>query len=90
MGPIWFEIRDLVFQITERLVICIYRSYSFVLFFDIVGNQLGQVSWGALDDVVMGGVSESTFVVDSTGGERGGPTGIFRGHGFFLLLANFP
>ncbi|CAA6671485.1 unnamed protein product [Spirodela intermedia] len=47
--------------------------------FGFDGNQLGQVSWGALDDVVMGGISESTFVVDSTGGENGGPTGVFKG-----------
>ncbi|KAF9590630.1 hypothetical protein IFM89_035948, partial [Coptis chinensis] len=35
--------------------------------------------WGVLDDVVMGGVSESTFQVEPTGSESGGPTGIFKG-----------
>ncbi|KAJ7000100.1 protein HIGH CHLOROPHYLL FLUORESCENCE PHENOTYPE 173 [Populus alba x Populus x berolinensis] len=34
---------------------------------------------GALDDVVMGGVSESTFIIDTTGGEKGGPAGLFKG-----------
>ncbi|XP_057949330.1 uncharacterized protein LOC131144612 isoform X2 [Malania oleifera] len=38
-----------------------------------------ELAWGALDDVVMGGVSESTFQIDTTGGENGGPTGLFRG-----------
>ncbi|XP_075496799.1 protein HIGH CHLOROPHYLL FLUORESCENCE PHENOTYPE 173, chloroplastic [Primulina tabacum] len=37
------------------------------------------VTWGALDDVVMGGVSQSSFQVDPNGSESGGPTGIFRG-----------
>ncbi|KZV23743.1 hypothetical protein F511_33751 [Dorcoceras hygrometricum] len=37
------------------------------------------VTWGALDDVVMGGVSESSFLIDPSGSESGGPTGIFRG-----------
>lgn len=36
-------------------------------------------AWGALDDVVMGGVSESSLQVDLTGGEGGGATGVFRG-----------
>ncbi|XP_042515344.1 uncharacterized protein LOC122089711 [Macadamia integrifolia] len=38
-----------------------------------------ELPWGALDDVVMGGVSRSTFQVDPTGGENGGPTGLFKG-----------
>ncbi|KAA8519616.1 hypothetical protein F0562_013939 [Nyssa sinensis] len=42
-------------------------------------NSFRELTWGALDDVVMGGVSESTFQIDSTGGENGGPTGIFKG-----------
>jgi hypothetical protein len=36
-------------------------------------------AWGALDDVVMGGISESGFQVDRTGGENGGPVGVFKG-----------
>lgn len=35
--------------------------------------------WGALDDVVMGGASESTFQIDPSGNEDGRPTGIFKG-----------
>lgn len=42
-------------------------------------NLYVELPWGALDDVVMGGVSESTFQVDPTGSETGGPTGLFKG-----------
>ncbi len=35
--------------------------------------------WGPLDDVVMGGVSESGFAVVSGAGEDGQPAGIFSG-----------
>lgn len=35
--------------------------------------------WGPLDDVVMGGVSESGFAVVSGAGENGQPAGIFSG-----------
>ncbi|KAM7505851.1 hypothetical protein LguiB_004755 [Lonicera macranthoides] len=42
-------------------------------------NSYQELAWGALDDVVMGGVSESSFHIDPTGGENSGPTGIFRG-----------
>ncbi|XP_022893730.1 uncharacterized protein LOC111408159 [Olea europaea var. sylvestris] len=38
-----------------------------------------ELAWGALDDVVMGGVSESTFQIDPNGGENGRPTGVFKG-----------
>lgn len=44
-----------------------------------IDNTFKDLPWGALDDVVMGGVSESNFLVDLTGGENGGPTGIFKG-----------
>lgn len=43
------------------------------------GNLFRELPWGALDDVVMGGVSEGTFQVDPNGGENGTPTGIFKG-----------
>ncbi|KAL9233981.1 hypothetical protein vseg_008909 [Gypsophila vaccaria] len=50
------------------------------LIFGLEGNSFKDLPWGALDDVVMGGVSQSTFVIDPKGGEEGGPTGIFRGN----------
>jgi hypothetical protein len=50
------------------------------------GDSYRQLSWGALDDVVMGGVSESTFQIDPNGSESGGPTGVFKG--MYQLLAN--
>ncbi|OIW19250.1 hypothetical protein TanjilG_20375 [Lupinus angustifolius] len=49
------------------------------LLFGLEGNNFQQLSWGSLDDVVMGGVSESTFQIDPSGGEKGGPTGVFKG-----------
>lgn len=33
-----------------------------------------ELAWGALDDVLMGGMSESTFQIDLSGGENGRPT----------------
>lgn len=36
--------------------------------------------WGPLDDVVMGGVSESGFQVRSGAGEQGQAAGIFSGN----------
>ncbi|CAK7350378.1 unnamed protein product [Dovyalis caffra] len=50
-----------------------------VLLFGCEDNGFRDLAWGALDDVVMGGVSESTFLIDTTGGENGGPTGVFKG-----------
>ncbi|KAF1867211.1 hypothetical protein Lal_00049640 [Lupinus albus] len=49
------------------------------LLFGLEGNNFQQLSWGSLDDVVMGGVSESNFQIDPSGGEKGGPTGVFKG-----------
>ncbi|KAK6264578.1 hypothetical protein SCA6_020012 [Theobroma cacao] len=49
------------------------------LLFGFEGQSSKELSWGALDDVVMGGVSESTFQIDWTGGESGKPTGLFKG-----------
>ncbi|KAG5029525.1 hypothetical protein JHK87_013039 [Glycine soja] len=49
------------------------------LLFGFEGKNYRQLPWGALDDVVMGGVSESTFQIDPSGGENGVPTGIFKG-----------
>uniref|UniRef100_A0A0E0JXS9 NAD(P)-binding domain-containing protein n=1 Tax=Oryza punctata TaxID=4537 RepID=A0A0E0JXS9_ORYPU len=48
------------------------------LLFGGTGNLSGKIVWGALDDVVMGGVSESTFQIQPTGSETGGPTGLFK------------
>lgn len=49
------------------------------LVFGFSDNSSRELAWGPLDDVVMGGVSESSFLIDSTGGENGGATGIFKG-----------
>ncbi|KAL3851411.1 hypothetical protein ACJIZ3_013293 [Penstemon smallii] len=49
------------------------------LVFGFEDNSSRELAWGALDDVVMGGVSESTFLIDPSGGENGGPSGVFRG-----------
>ncbi|XP_052201352.1 protein HIGH CHLOROPHYLL FLUORESCENCE PHENOTYPE 173, chloroplastic isoform X1 [Diospyros lotus] len=49
------------------------------LIYGFEGNSSRDLAWGALDDVVMGGVSESTIQFDPTGGENGGPTGVFKG-----------
>ncbi|XP_020250767.1 uncharacterized protein LOC109828146 [Asparagus officinalis] len=49
------------------------------LLFGLKGNLSGKLFWVALDDVVMGGVSESTFQIDPSGSEDGGPTGLFKG-----------
>ena len=59
-----------------------YNLFSIFL----AGINYRQLPWGALDDVVMGGVSESTFQIDPSGGENGGPTGIFKG--MCQILAN--
>ncbi|XP_024316191.1 uncharacterized protein LOC100826457 isoform X2 [Brachypodium distachyon] len=49
------------------------------LLFGFKGNLSGKFVWGALDDVVMGGVSESAFQIQPTGSETGGATGLFKG-----------
>lgn len=49
-----------------------------------LGNLSGEIVWGALDDVVMGGVSESTFQILPTGSESSGPTGLFKGICIFI------
>ncbi|KAH1250840.1 hypothetical protein GmHk_05G013903 [Glycine max] len=54
------------------------------LLFGFEGKNYRQLPWGALDDVVMGGVSESTFQIDPSGGENGVPTGIFKVQVLFL------
>lgn len=59
------------------------RDWLFFLFFPLTpifaDNNSRELAWGALDDVVMGGVSESTFQIDRRGSEIGGPTGVFKG-----------
>lgn len=62
--------------IQQVVIINGLHSFSNLHFAD---NSFKDLPWGALDDVVMGGVSESNFQIDTTGGENGGPTGIFRG-----------
>ncbi|KAF9587733.1 hypothetical protein IFM89_004710 [Coptis chinensis] len=49
------------------------------LLFGFQDNLSADSPWGALDDVAMGGVSESTFQVDPTDNESAGPTGLFKG-----------
>ncbi|CAM0946061.1 unnamed protein product [Alopecurus aequalis] len=49
------------------------------LLFGFKGNLSGNFVWGALDDVVMGGVSESAFQIQPTGSETGEATGLFKG-----------
>lgn len=66
---------------------CIYNLFQLILIeilLFLADNNFRELPWGALDDVVMGGVSESTFQIDPKGGENGGPTGLFKG----LLLSN--
>ncbi|KAJ8761838.1 hypothetical protein K2173_005410 [Erythroxylum novogranatense] len=49
------------------------------LLFGCEDNTFKDLPWGALDDVVMGGVSQSTFQIDTSGGENGEPIGLFKG-----------
>ncbi|XBI99367.1 hypothetical protein VPH35_019454 [Triticum aestivum] len=49
------------------------------LLFGFKANLCGKFVWGALDDVVMGGVSESAFQIQPTGSETGEATGLFKG-----------
>lgn len=66
----------------QNLINAIKGSIGFrcgKLIYGYEGNSSKELAWGALDDVVMGGVSESSFQVDPTGGENGGPTGLFKG-----------
>eukprot|EP00887_Chlorella_sp_A99_P004628 scaffold4.g4628.t1 len=44
-----------------------------------LGLEAGKLDWGSLDDVVMGGASQSRFNVAPRGGEDGGPVGVFDG-----------
>jgi hypothetical protein len=44
----------------------------------LVPDATSAARWGALDDVVMGGVSESSLVLDRAAGEDGGPALVFR------------
>lgn len=63
----------------ENEVVQFRIQIDFVRYFH-AGNSFKELPWGALDDVVMGGVSQSTFQIDLTGGENGGPTGLFKGY----------
>ncbi|XP_063939214.1 protein HIGH CHLOROPHYLL FLUORESCENCE PHENOTYPE 173, chloroplastic isoform X2 [Daucus carota subsp. sativus] len=70
----YIGMKNLINAIKESVA---QRSGKLVFGFD--GDSSRDLPWGALDDVVMGGVSESTFRIDPTGGENGKPTGIFTG-----------
>ncbi|KAI3697830.1 hypothetical protein L6452_30927 [Arctium lappa] len=49
------------------------------LVFGFEDGSSRDLPWGALDDVVMGGVSESSFQIVPNGSENGGSTGLFKG-----------
>lgn len=49
------------------------------LVFGFQDGSSRDLPWGALDDVVMGGVSESSFLIVPNASETGGPTGLFKG-----------
>lgn len=70
----YIGMKNLINAIKESVA---QRSGKLVFGFD--GDSSRDLPWGALDDVVMGGVSESTFRIDPTGGENGKPTGLFTG-----------
>ncbi|CAI9260669.1 unnamed protein product [Lactuca saligna] len=53
------------------------RSGKLVFGFEDGSSRV--LPWGALDDVVMGGVSESSFLIVPNGSETGGSTGLFKG-----------
>eukprot|EP00798_Chlamydomonas_sp_ICE-L_P015251 gene15251-21333_t len=56
-------------------------SLGYTKGFDILlGDDSGPVKWGALDDVVMGGVSQSEMVSIPGAGEDGKPAMVFRGN----------
>ena len=57
----------------------LFLLFFFNLLLLFAGNNSTELTWGALDDVVMGGVSESSFQIDRRGSEIGGPTGVFKG-----------
>eukprot|EP00262_Sarcandra_glabra_P013922 TRINITY_DN394_c0_g1_i1.p1 TRINITY_DN394_c0_g1~~TRINITY_DN394_c0_g1_i1.p1 ORF type:complete len:621 (-),score=100.40 TRINITY_DN394_c0_g1_i1:157-1965(-) len=66
----------------QNLINAVKRSVGLrdgKLLFGFEDDLSGKLVWGALDDVVMGGVSESSFQIDPTGNEYGGPTGFFKG-----------
>ncbi|KAL8103524.1 hypothetical protein AgCh_027925 [Apium graveolens] len=70
----YIGMKNLINAIKESVA---QRNGKLVFGFD--GDSSRDLPWGALDDVVMGGVSESTFCIDPTGGENGKPTGLFTG-----------
>ncbi|KAF6258399.1 complex I intermediate-associated protein 30-domain-containing protein [Scenedesmus sp. NREL 46B-D3] len=45
----------------------------------LAADEASAARWGALDDVVMGGVSESSMIFSRDAGEDGGPALVFRG-----------
>lgn len=59
----------------QNMVICFF----FIPCLHQADQLSKELDWGALDDVVMGGVSESTFQIDRNGGESGKPAGLFKG-----------
>lgn len=74
-----------VFSCIPKFVYWFFLLYCFHL----ADQSSKELIWGALDDVVMGGVSESTFQIDRTGGESGKPTGLFKGLFFWEPFVRF-
>ena len=65
----------------ERLEDVLPKSDGVVVLAPTTGSALSGAltKWGSLDDVVMGGVSESSLVVEPGLGEGGEPAAVFRG-----------
>ena len=54
-----------------------YLNVHSRVWWPLLQGQAGE--WGPLDDVVMGGVSQSRFSVQAGAGPDGGPAGVFSG-----------
>lgn len=62
-----------------------FSEYVHWIFWCAARGPVGP-AWGSLDDNVMGGVSESSLQIISTGGEDGGPVGAFKGVVFIAFV----
>ncbi|KAJ7537830.1 hypothetical protein O6H91_11G023700 [Diphasiastrum complanatum] len=71
----YYGLKNLIDAVKDHIGV---REGRALLSFGENGFPIGP-AWGPLDDVVMGGVSESHFQISSVDGENGGPAGIFKG-----------